>query len=126
MWNPRLRALAVAFVVLSGCATGGSSGLPRSTRRGVDLTVENDHAMDIRIFVLRGSSAIPLGTLVTLERRTFHIDPALLGKSGVLRLAADPVGSRLRIELMPVQVHQGQSLECTLAHDLKLTTFRVR
>lgn len=129
MWNARLRILAVALplLVLCGCAAARSPDHFHSTpAEGIDLTVFNGHAMDISIYLLRGSSAIRLGTVTTLERRTFHLNPALMGSSTMLRLAADPVGSPRRVELRPVQVLEAHTVECSLAHDLKYTTFWVR
>lgn len=94
-------ATATLLLVLSfplGACTSSQLRAPgpldKQAPGGLLLTVVNHHTSDIRVHVMRGASSFPLGSLSTLERRTFVVPNSLMGHSGELRLMADPLGGR--------------------------------
>lgn len=97
-----------------------------ATPRGILLTVENQHPQDIRVYLIRGETPIPLGSVRTLERRTFAVSTAILGHSGAVRLIADPLGSTQRHASVPIPAAAGDRVEWRLESNLKLSSFTVR
>lgn len=93
---------------------------------GALITVENRHVLDMRVYLVRGSNPLPLGTVGTLERRTFPIPTAMLGHQGFVRLMADPVGSRDTHTSDWIPATPGDHLRWTLEPSLTLSTFSVR
>ncbi len=133
MWNARLPgpAAAVTLFVLAGCASGGTSHSPAAgdgapSSGMLELAVTNDHERSVRIYLIDGPAAIPLGSVSSRESRTFRVDLTRLRTSNTLRLAADPVGPAPRVHLPPVEVGAGQAVDFNLTHDLRFATFRVR
>jgi hypothetical protein len=133
MWHPRPSTVTAAFTLLAlaGCASGGTSDPSGQTYGGVtlgilELAVTNDHDRSVRIYLIDGPAAIPLGSVSSHESRTFRVDLTRLRTSGTLRLAADPVGPAPRVHLPPVEVGVGQAVDFNLTNDLRFATFRVR
>ena len=97
MKRPRVGDL-VLCAVLTGCSAAGygSHGPPASrdvaSTGSVVLYVKNDHAEDIRVFLLRGSTQIPVGSVQSLNSRRFVIPPAQVGTSGTLGVIARALG----------------------------------
>jgi hypothetical protein len=88
--------------------------------------VENQHLQEMRVYLIRGSTPIALGSVGTMERRTFTLPTALLGHGGVLRLMADPLGSRATFTSDWIPAAPGDHVRWTLAPSLKLSTHSVR
>ena len=93
---------------------------------GVLLTVTNSHVQDMRIYLLRGTTRIPLGSVSTGERRTFTLPTAMIGHGGAIRLGADPLGDRHMHESEVIPVGLGDQVEWRLAPSLSLSSFWVR
>ena len=94
--------------------------------RGALLTVENQHVQDMRVYLVRGSTPIALGSVSTMERRTFTIPTSVLGNSGSIRLMADPLGSRGTFTSDFIPANPGDHVRWTLAPSLALSRFTVR
>ena len=133
---PKVRLIDFRVVVLAaslplvGCSaiqlrpgTGALDGQPPG---GVLVSVENHHVLDVRIYVVRGTTLIPLGTVGTLERRTFALPSGLAGGFGTLRLAADPVGSAEMHGSPEIAADVGDHVEWRLEANLRMSRFDVR
>ena len=123
-------AFCGASMLVSACASAHApdpfqgSAAPR---RGLEITVVNDNVVDMRIYLLRGSVPIPIGSVGSAERRGFRISPAELGSIGGIRLKADPLAGLGQPYVSEViQVAPGQHLEWHLAHRLALSSVTVR
>ncbi len=132
-FHPR-RVAAVGLIatatLLTACA---SANAPSPFERvspeaeGLGITVVNDHVMDMRIYLLRGTVPIPVGSVGSAERRDFRLSPSELGHMGDIRLMAEPVGGLEQPYLSEViQVAPGQRLEWHLAHRLSLSSVTIR
>jgi len=120
--------LAVA-ALLDACASAPTPDPFRRTSpaaQGLSITVENDNVLDVRIYLLRGSVPIPIGSVGSAERRVFRLSSAELGHMGDIRLMADPLGSEERYVTNVIQVAPGQRLEWRIAHRLSLSSVTVR
>lgn len=129
-----LAPLAAALVLtlslpLGACMSsqlGADRPLDSPTPGGALVTVENRHVLDMRVYLIRGSTPIPLGSVSTLERRTFVVPSSLLGHSGTLRLMADPLGSTATFTSDWIPAAPGDWVEWKLEPNLRLSHFSVR
>ena len=123
-------ALAATGVVASaGC--GASSAYydfssPKSAQPGVMLSVVNRCIEDVRVYLLRGGTRVRVGIVGGMESRNFEVSPAVLGGSGVLRLAVETLASRTGVTLVPVDVVPGQTVEARIAGNIKYSTVVAR
>lgn len=125
----RRGALYLLLSAVSACAPKAAPDPFRPVPAGsVGITVEvvDDHVQDMRVYLVRGSTPIPLGSVGSGERRVFRVSPAELGQSGAIRLMADPLGSQDRFVTEPIQVAPGQRVIWRLAHRLSLSSVTVR
>lgn len=105
---------------------GAHKPLDRPTPGGALVTVQNQNVLDVRVYLIRGSTPIPLGSVGTLERRTFVIPSSQLGHSGSLRLMADPLGSTQTFVSDWISAVPGDLVEWRLEPNLKLSRVSVR
>lgn len=125
----RAPAATLSTILLCACThlqPGTSEPLRDPTPGGALLTVENRHVQDMRVYLIRGSTPIPLGSVGTLERRTFTLSTALLGHDGTMRLMADPLGSRATYVSGVIPATPGDHVRWILAPSLALSSFSVR
>jgi hypothetical protein len=121
--------VVAAASLLSGCVPPAASDPYRVAPSGAEslmVEVYNDHVMDMRVYLVRGGTPIPLGSVGSAERRVFRISSAELGHTGYIRLMADPLGSRETYTSDVIQVVAGQRVEWRLAHALALSSVTVR
>ncbi len=105
----------------------GADGPPdRPAPRGALITVQNQHVQSMRVYLLRGGTSILLGSVDTLERRTFVVSTSMLGHSGTVRLAVHPLGSVGAFTSPLIPAAPGDLVEWRIAPSLKLSTFTVR
>ena len=127
--DPRVFVLA-ALIPLVGCSPiqlrPGNGALGGQSPGGVLVTVENHHAQDVRVYLIRGTTLIRLGTLGTLERRTFAVPTSMTGGFGTLRLAADPLGSGAIHGSPEIAAAAGDHVEWRLEANLGMSRHVVR
>lgn len=114
---------------LGACSSsqlGPSGSVDRTTPGGVLVTVDNRHVMDIRVYFVRGPSSMPLGSVRTLERRSFALPTSMTGHSGTVQLLADPIGSIETYVTDPIPAYPGDEVRWTLAPALQHSTYHVR
>lgn len=125
-------ALAAAVFLslpLGACTSsqlGAHKPLDKPTPGGALITVTNGHVQDMRVYLIRGSTPIPLGSVSTLERRTFAVPTSQLGHTGTVRLMVDPLGSRQTFTSDWIPAVAGDHVEWSLAPNLKLSRVSVR
>jgi hypothetical protein len=84
------------------------------------------HVLDMRVYLLRGATQMPLGSVGTLEKRTFAVPSSMVGHDGTVRLVADPMGSRQTYVSDYIQAALGDRVTWSLAPNLKLSQYSVR
>lgn len=122
-------ALMLATAGLGACRAGAytdgvSSRAPAPGSAFV--TVKNQNPRRISVYLLRGSTPVRLGSVDTLEMRTFTVPASMIGPMGAVRLTAEPLGSRTTYASDVIQAGAGDWIEWTLAPSLKLSTVIVR
>jgi len=128
------RRSGTAFVLVllafsAGCASPATPSPfrpPPANAEGLTVEVSDDHVLDMRVYLVRGVTPIPLGSVGSGEHRVFHVSAAELGQSGEIRLMADPLGSQDRFVTEPIGVSPGQRVVWRLAHRLSLSSVTVR
>jgi len=122
--------LALALLALSAACAPPPAPSPfrpvPTNASGLTVEVSDDHVLDMRIYLVRGTVPIPLGSVGSGERRVFSVSAAELGQAGAIRLMADPLGSQDRFTTDLIQVAPGQRVVWRLAHRLSLSSVTVR
>ncbi len=103
---------------LNACSVAGyRSDTRRSVAPGrvpigaVVLYVSNNHDEDVRVYLLRGSTQIPIGSVGSFSARRFVIPPAQVGSSGVLELVAQAFASRAIAAPLALDIQPGAEVE---------------
>ena len=117
--------LMIGLLPLGACTSsqlGASAPDTIALPRGALLTVESQHVMDVRVFLVRPGLRVRLGTLGTLERRTFSVSSALLGSQGGFWIDLVPLGSTdsYRTDFVPAVA--GDRVRLRIAHRLPLSS----
>ena len=125
----RTLTMMILYLPLGACTSsqlGPERLLDIAPPGGVLITVENQHVQDMRVYLLRGTASISLGSVRTLERRTFVLSSALVGHGGTVRLIADPLGSQQTFTSETIPAALGDHVTWSLAPSLRLSRFFVR
>lgn len=121
---------AVVLAVLSvSCASPRPSASPfeGGTRaETTSITIENGHSQDMRVFLFRNGTRIPLGRVAGLDRRTLELPPAALAPGGSLWFTAEPIPSGPPHRSSEVLLSPGQRVVFTLAASRNLSRIRVQ
>jgi hypothetical protein len=118
-----VRVLGLAGLLL-GCASRSESpgqepdDGPSRGNAEVALEVENHSWSDINIYLVRGTAPERLGTVGSLNTRTFVFPYRRLGYGTDVRLMADPIGALRTYTSENLLVHPGQWIKWTLESDL--------
>ena len=112
-------------VSLSACST---VGYRMDTARSVGemgpagsvvVFVSNDYTEDVRVFLLRGSTPIPIGSVGSFSARRFVIPPAQVGSSGELQLVAQALASQAIAAPEALDIQPGAEVEFHIESNLK-------
>ena len=127
--QPRLSAgLALAALLVPGCATGGSADPDRGERdadSAVTVLVENRNWQDATIYVTGGSQRLRLGLVTSMASRRFRI-PSDQVHPGGLELVAELVGSTDRKGTGLLVTSAGDRIYWTLQTQLDVSTVHVQ
>jgi len=103
-----------------------ASPLVKQGDRAVPLPVslplarhQRNHAEDVRLYLLRGSTQIPIGSVGSFGARRFVIPPSQVGSSGVLQLVAQTLGSRTIAAPEALDIEPGAEVEFRIESNLK-------
>jgi hypothetical protein len=130
----RIRLASAAALMLSTLPLGACSSARRGARdpfdapqpRGAILTVENQHVMDMRVYLVRGQTRFALGTVYSNQRQTFALPTSIVAQGGTVQLMADPIGSRNTYTSDFIPAWPGDHVRWTLAASLAFSHFTVR
>ncbi len=115
--------LLVLAAMIAGCAgksetTDDEDVGPVRSRAEVALEVENHGWSDIVIYLVRGTATERLGSVGSLNTKTFVFPFRRLGIGNDIRLRADPIGAVQTFTSENLQVQPGQWIKWTLENDL--------
>jgi len=107
----RIQVLCIALVVGETASCARATGSPQRDllRTGAALIeVRNDQFDDCVIYLIRGGTPIPLGIAPGLSRRTFRVDPGLLGEGGGVVLGGGKRGGTIERVTSPFDLPQSR------------------
>ncbi len=120
-----LQVLMLAW--LGGCAPASSGQhAPAPQPQNVLVQVNNQNWEDVAIYLVRGSTPVRLGTVGSMESRTFAPPPALVVPGAELRLLAETTISRRAHTSQAFSVSAGQRIHWRVETHLPLSSVRVR
>src|SRR5467141_1960973 len=102
----RVAGIAVAAVVLVACTTPRRDLAKEGARPepqlvsgdGFSLTVHNRHYLDVNVFVQHDGQASRLATVTGSSTTTVMVPAWMLGRDGLIRLTAEPIGELSRYD----------------------------
>lgn len=115
------RLLAWAMVVAVGCGKSGPGSVGPAGPGELAVTVENQFAASLTIFLEVGGPSRRLGQVNIQETRAFVVPWSRVG-TGLLRLRAEVIGSDERVVTEDLRIQPGQMVHWTLAPQLNMST----
>ncbi|CAN5218908.1 hypothetical protein BH18GEM1_BH18GEM1_00010 [soil metagenome] len=113
----RYRALWIGLAVCAACGERTrSAGVRPGAPRTATVRIVNWNWSDMRVYAARDGDRSLLGLVTTGATQTFPLPADLMGRTGELRLVADPVGSAILLSSEPFLIDHGQVVEWTI-HD---------
>lgn len=132
-----VETMLVASTVVSfgGCA--GASAFERSALTssptiiesrggGITLSVVNRNFELVRVYMLRGSMRMNLGTVEGFQTKNIRISASRWGSTRVLNLSMVTIPSRARIAMIPVDVEPGQVVEARVGTHVQNSSVHIR
>lgn len=121
--------LPVLLAITVACASATSNDESRGERTippHAVLNVENHHWLDVIVYVLHGGTRARMGQVTATSVSTFAIPQRMLGGTGQIRLAADPIGSHDAHTSETIFVKPGQRVSWTIGRTLTQSSVMVR
>jgi len=129
------RLLAIAWCAFhplasTGCARhkpdAASPPPPAEPRLPVALRVTNSNWSDVRIYVVRGTMWMRLGTVTTNSTVDFQIPADFLSGAGGASIVADPVAGRAHWSTPLPAISEGDEFEVVIENFLQYSHLVVR
>jgi hypothetical protein len=89
------------------------------------LTVDNNHWLDIVIFVFHDGELSRVGTVTAASSTNFFLPNWMIGQSRNIRLLGDPIGSSESVRTETIHVQPGQFIEWRLESQLARSSVAV-
>ena len=126
----RFGAIAIglfSIVATSACSYGPQVGSPFDgpARQSTSLRVDNDHPLDVRISVLRGPVALPVGRVGGMSTVTLELTSSQLSEVGPIRFEIRESTGRERVLTLPVLAGPGHPIHLQVNHGLTRSTATV-
>jgi hypothetical protein len=121
--------LTGALLLVAGCAANSAEADREESREKTAetaLQVENHHAGDIVIYLMRGSQPYRLGMVAAVSSAHFTFPYRHVGSSGTARLRADAVGGPRSVTSEYLHIQPGQWLRWTLESELRRSFLTVQ
>jgi hypothetical protein len=121
--------VAALALVASGC--GGYQNVEDDAAPEADplaptpLTVDNNHWLDIVVFVFHDGELSRVGTVTAASSTNFFLPNWMIGQSRNIRLLADPIGSEDAVGTETIHIQPGQFIEWRLESQLARSTVAV-
>ena len=130
-----MRTLRMLVLLMVAASTTTACSLRRGTndkdepaqmRSGpVKVIVDNKHWQDVTLYVIHDGARSRVGMVTATTIATFTMPPPLIGQTGLIRLIADPIGSRGGISTETIVVKPGQEVQWTLESQLQRSVVSV-
>jgi hypothetical protein len=122
------RAVVVSLLLAfasTGCHRGGFANLPAGTQGAVGLVVQNQNFYDKDLYVVSEGLATRVGDVTGNTTARFTLDPSFF-PSNEIRIIATPVGGNGRASSGPLNVAPGQTIQFTIASQLRQSSAIIR
>src|SRR5512135_1159657 len=120
-----------AALVLAASGCGGHQNVEDGAAPEADplaptpLTVDNNHWLDIVVFVFHDGELSRVGTVTAASSTNFFLPNWMIGQSRNIRLLADPIGSGDAVGTETIHIQPGQFIEWRLESQLARSTVAV-
>ena len=122
--------IALGLALLSaGCSYGHGVQDPfdAATRQSTSLTVDNDHPVDVRVAMLRGHIALPIGRVGGSSARTLRLGLGQISEVGMVQFEIrESLNSRTRLITPPVLAGPGHPIRLRIGSGLQQSTVTVQ
>ena len=121
----------VAALALAGSGCAGHRNVEDDAAPEADplaptpLTVDNNHWLDIVVFVFHDGELSRVGTVTAASSTDFFLPTWMIGQSRNIRLLADPIGSNDAVGTETIHIQPGQFIEWRLESQLARSTVAV-
>lgn len=121
-----LTALAAAALGCGGRQQVADDAEPEADPKApTPLTVENNHWLDIVVFVFHDGELSRVGTVTAATSSNFFLPNWMIGQSRNIRLLGDPIGSTDGVGTETIHIQPGQFIEWRLESQLARSTVAV-
>jgi hypothetical protein len=104
----------IIVLLLSSCATTRQAG-ERSEPK-IAVRVENRNYLDMKIYIIRGSERIRIGTVTGNTTEMLFVPESFVINAGLVRFLAEPIGSNRAPISQEISVHPGQEVELIITN----------
>jgi hypothetical protein len=121
--------LTGVLLLVAGCAAKSSPAEGEETREKTAetaLQVENHHAGDIVVYLMRGNQPYRLGMVPAASSAHFIFPYRHVGSTGNARLRADAIGGPRSVTSEYLHIQPGQWLRWTLENELRRSFLTVQ
>ena len=118
----------VITLILVACAAppepAGDAPSPGLQNAEITVVVNNQHWLDINVYLVRGTQLERLGTAGSQASKVFSISWSRVAGS-TIRLAADPIGDRTSISTDLLAIRPSSVVEWTIGSGLRQSSVSV-
>lgn len=116
------------FLLASSCAAGSERETTPFNASGGDVhaEVQNDHQLDVRVFVVRYGQTERLGTVTSHSRQSFELPSSWVDNGVSLALRVEPIGGRGDFTTREFVLEPGSVIELTVRNFLSTSSVRIR
>jgi hypothetical protein len=97
------------MVFLPSCSSTRQAGGEAESKTIV--RVENRNFLDMKVYILRGSERIRIGTVTGNSKQVFVIPEGLIVGVSTVRFFADPIGGSQTPVSQDISIQQGEDIE---------------
>ena len=97
-----------------------------TSSQGFELVLHNRNYLDVDIFVLHDGQTSRVGTVTGSSSAAMDVPGWMIGKGGLVRLVADPIGDNSRYVTDNVQIQPGQLVELNVESAIARSNYSVQ
>ena len=125
----RLRAAAFLFVASGAVSCGPAGGYPGrgvTPRNESTVTVTNHNWLDVKVYVVRGSSKFRLGTVTSLTTARLRLPGAIASGGSDFRLRVELIGSSESYTTEILLFDRGDHVDWVINSHLSMSHYSIR
>jgi hypothetical protein len=125
-WLTRLALALTAALAVGACGRHPiDTDPPPDANEPTELTVNNQHWLDVIVYVTHDGQTTRVGTVTATSTAVFNLAPWMLGESRLIQLIGDPVGEDGNIGTELLKIQPGQTIEWRLESQLARSSVSV-